>query len=471
MQEDIWLVDDDKSIRWVLDKALSRVGMKTTLFESADAARLALKQHQPEVIISDIRMPGTDGLTFLQILQIDYPDIPIIIITAFSDLDTTVAAYQEGAFDYLSKPFDINEVVDLTRRACKHARSRAVKKIEPVIVQKKTMIGHSLAIQNVFRAIGRLSKSSISVLITGESGTGKELIAKALHHNSPRAKQNFIAINTAAIPKDLLESELFGHEKGAFTGAHTQRKGHFEQADGGTLLLDEIGDMPAELQTRLLRVLADGEFYRVGGRFPVKVDVRILAATHQNLAQQVKIGKFRQDLYHRLNVIHIHSPALCERREDIPELLQHFLKKSAQSLQVDIKTASSALIEYMQQLNWSGNIRQLENTAHWLSVMGSSREVQIDDLPNELLVEQSSYEPNITSVETSWEDVLSDYAKACFDQDETAILNKLTPLYEKTIIQAALERTAGKRLDAAKLLGLGRNTLTRKIKEFKLMDE
>jgi two-component system nitrogen regulation response regulator GlnG len=460
--EDIWVVDDDKSIRWVLDKALNRTGMNVTTFASANDALHALQSHRPEVLISDIRMPGMDGFSFLKKMQEDYSEIPVIIMTAHSDLDSTVSAYQGGAFEYLAKPFDINEVVELAKRACEQYRSKTAYKEDQSSLKKKAIIGSSIAIQNVFRTIGRLSKSSISVLVTGESGTGKELIAKALHAHSPRVKQTFIAINTAAIPKDLLESELFGHEKGAFTGAHTLRKGRFEQANGGTLFLDEIGDMPAELQTRLLRVLADGEFYRVGGRLPIKVDVRIIAATHQNLERHVEKGLFREDLYHRLNVIHIHSPALRARTEDIPELLQHFLKKSALELQVESKTATPNVIQYMQQLKWPGNIRQLENTARWLTVMASSREIQIEDLPPELL----NAEKQVKNV--NWEEALSQYAKHCLDNGQNDLLTKLTPIYEKIMINAALEKSAGKKINAAELLGLGRNTLTRKIKELQI---
>lgn len=460
--EKIWVVDDDKSIRWVLEKALGRANMDVTSFESADLAQLALKKDQPEVLISDIRMPGMDGFTFLKNIQANHPDIPVIIMTAHSDLDSTVSAYQSGAFEYLAKPFDINDVVDLAKRACEEYRSKTATPDDDIVIEKKEIIGSSTAIQEVFRTIGRLSKSSISVLVTGESGTGKELIAKALHAHSPRSKKTFIAINTAAIPKDLLESELFGHEKGAFTGAHTQRKGRFEQADNGTLFLDEIGDMPAELQTRLLRVLADGEFYRVGGRLPVKVDVRIIAATHQNLSNHVKDGRFREDLYHRLNVIRIHSPSLRERPEDIPELLQHFLKKSAIELQVDAKTATSEVINYVKALKWSGNVRQLENTARWLTVMASSREIQTEDLPPELLSSEKSNEAK------NWEQALAHYAEQYLSNNKTPLLDHTTPIYETIMITAALTKTAGKKAEAAERLGLGRNTLTRKIKELQI---
>ena len=462
MLKKIWVVDDDKSIRWVLEKALSRAEMDVRTFESADKALLALQEEQPEVLISDISMPGMDGFEFLKKIQTDYPEIPVIIMTAYSDLDSTVSAYQGGAFEYLAKPFDINEVVSLATRAFEEVRLRATDTESESIAVSKEIIGSSAAIQEVFRTIGRLSRSSISVLVTGESGTGKELIAKALHAHSPRSKNTFIAINTAAIPKDLLESELFGHEKGAFTGATTLRKGRFEQADGGTLFLDEIGDMPAELQTRLLRVLADGEFYRVGGRLPVKVDVRIIAATHQNLADHVKEGLFREDLYHRLNVIRIHSPSLRERPEDIPVLLEHFLKKSAIELQVDTKTPTAEVFEYIKTLKWSGNVRQLENTARWLTVMASSREIQIEDLPPELLSSEKSTESS------NWEKALAHYAEQCLANGETSILNQITPKYEKVMITTALTKTSGKKAEAAELLGLGRNTLSRKLKDLKI---
>ncbi len=461
--ENIWVIDDDKSIRWVLEKALTRAGMEVTTFKSADGALLALKKEQPEVLISDIRMPGMDGFSFLKEMQSRYPNIPVIIMTAHSDLDTTVSAYQSGAFEYLAKPFDINEAIELAKRACEEYRSKNAVVEEPEVrIKKKDIIGSSTAIQDVFRTIGRLSKSSISVLITGESGTGKELIAKALHAHSPRANKTFIAINTAAIPKDLLESELFGHEKGAFTGATALRKGRFEQADGGTLFLDEIGDMPAELQTRLLRVLADGEFYRVGGRLPVKVNVRIIAATHQNLAKHVQEGLFREDLYHRLNVIRIHSPALRERPEDIPELLQYFLNKSALELEVETKTATNEVIEYMQSLKWPGNVRQLENTARWLTVMATTREIQLDDLPSELLSSEKSTETK------NWEQALIQYAKHCLANQTLPLLDHITPIYEKIMITTALAHTTGKKAEAAELLGIGRNTLTRKVKELNI---
>lgn len=460
---EVWVVDDDKSIRWVLEKSLQREAIPVTVFSSADDALKSLKITQPSIIFSDIRMPGTDGIAFLRTLQKDYPEIPVIIMTAHSDLDTTVSAFKSGAFEYLPKPFDITEVVDVAKRAIEQRNEQSTTETteEAMAIPPQDFIGKSPAIQKVFHAIGRLAQSSIAVLVTGESGTGKELIAKALHTHSPRASKPFIAINTAAIPGELLESELFGHEKGAFTGAHAQRKGRFEQANGGTLFLDEIGDMPAELQTRLLRVLADGEFYRVGGHIPVKVDVRIVAATHQDLQQRVKDHLFREDLYHRLNVINIHSPALRERPEDIELLLSHFLKQSAIELNVEQKTMDVEAIAHLQKQSWPGNIRQLENTARWLTVMVASKEISIDDLPAEFFEE-----PELeTKMYSNWEQALSEFALQQLKKGEIRLLDKTTPVYEKIMIKAALQTTGGKKKEAAELLGLGRNTLARKISE------
>lgn len=463
--DSIWIVDDDPSIRWVLEKAFSKASLPTRSFETANNLLKALKNEQPKVLFSDIRMPGMDGLSLLDNIQQEHNKIPVIIMTAHSDLDSTVSAFKHGAFEYLSKPFDINDVVDLAKRAIEHADTEAEHSNDSNTIQQQDILGKSPAIQKVFHAIGRLSRSSISVLITGESGTGKELIARALHMHSPRAKKTFIALNTAAIPKDLLESELFGHEKGAFTGAHAQRKGRFEQANEGTLFLDEIGDMPADLQTRLLRVLADGEFYRIGGHTPVKVNVRIIAATHQDLEKRVQEGLFREDLYHRLNVIHIHSPALRERTEDIPLLLQHFLQKSAEELQTEGKSVSKEVLEYLQTLNWKGNIRQLENTARWLTVMASGHEIIIDDLPPELMNNNKDDQEKSSA---SWERMLSNYAERCLKNGETHLMSRITPTYEKIMIEAALQQTQGKKKEAADLLGIGRNTLTRKLSELEI---
>ncbi len=469
--KDVWIVDDDKSIRWVLEKSLQRESIPVKVFSSADDALTLLESQQPTIIFSDLRMPGTDGFGFLEVLQNDYPNIPVIIMTAHSDLDTTVKAFKAGAFEYMPKPFDITEVVDVAKRAIEQSSNsdnETNDTEEPLIISDKEFIGKTPAIQKVFHAIGRLAQSSISILITGESGTGKELIAKALHSHSPRANKPFIAINTAAIPKDLLESELFGHEKGAFTGAHAQRKGRFEQANEGTLFLDEIGDMPAELQTRLLRVLADGEFYRVGGHTPVKVDVRIIAATHQDLQQHVKDHLFREDLYHRLNVINIHSPALRERAEDIPLLLNHFLKQSSQELGVDLKTCDDEAVKHLQKQRWSGNIRQLENTARWLTVMVASKEISKEDLPPEI----SESSDNTSQGEaSSWEQSLSEYATQQLNNGVTRLLDDTTPMYESILIKAALKKTGGKKNEAATLLGLGRNTLSRKITELSILEK
>lgn len=461
-QETVWIVDDDRSIRWVLEKTLEQEGIQCRLFESAEALANMIGKEQPTVIISDIRMPGMDGLTLLSQLQKDHPYIPVIIMTAHSDLESAVASYQGGAFEYLPKPFDVEEAVSLIKRAILHHNKSkpgvVVEEAEPLA--QKEIIGEAPAMQEVFRAIGRLANSNITVLINGESGTGKELVAQALHRHSPRAANPFIALNMAAIPHDLIESELFGHEKGAFTGANTQRRGRFEQANGGTLFLDEIGDMPAETQTRLLRVLADGEFYRVGGHTPVKVDVRIIAATHQDLEGLVTKGSFREDLFHRLNVIRIHLPKLAERREDIPKLARHFLSRAAEELHVEPKVLTKETENYMSRLDWPGNVRQLENTCRWLIVMASGREVLIEDLPPELLNTPPSERPY-----GSWEDALKNWVDSALASGQKGILEQVVPKFERIMIETALTHTAGRRRDASLLLGWGRNTLTRKIKE------
>ncbi|ADZ92742.1 nitrogen regulation protein NR(I) [Marinomonas mediterranea] len=464
-QDTVWIVDDDRSIRWVLEKTLEQEGIQCRLFESAESLTNLLDKEQPSVIISDIRMPGMDGLTLLNKLQNDHPYLPVIIMTAHSDLESAVASYQGGAFEYLPKPFDVEEAVSLVKRAIIHHKKSMPAELEVAEIEddeevSKEIIGEAPAMQEVFRAIGRLANSNITVLINGESGTGKELVAQALHRHSPRASNPFIALNMAAIPHDLIESELFGHEKGAFTGANTQRRGRFEQANGGTLFLDEIGDMPAETQTRLLRVLADGEFYRVGGHTPVKVDVRIIAATHQNLEGLVESGSFREDLFHRLNVIRIHLPKLAERREDIPKLARHFLSRAAEELAVEPKILTTETENYLSRLEWPGNVRQLENTCRWLIVMASGREVLIEDLPPELLNTTPSEQPF-----GSWEDALKNWVDDALASGQKAILDQVVPKFERIMIETALKHTAGRRRDASLLLGWGRNTLTRKIKE------
>lgn len=460
--ETIWVVDDDRSIRWVLEQALTQADINVKTFENGADVLQSLKSSQPDALISDIRMPGIDGLELLSQLQVSNPELPVIIITAHSDLDSAVSAYQGGAFEYLPKPFDVDDAVSLAQRAINQGKTTQ-QPASAATSNVSEIIGEAASMQEVFRAIGRLSQSNITVLINGESGTGKELVASALHRHSPRAEQPFIALNMAAIPRDLLESELFGHEKGAFTGAQNLRKGRFEQANNGTLFLDEIGDMPAELQTRLLRVLADGEFYRVGGHQPVKVDVRIIAATHQNLEQRVQKGDFREDLFHRLNVIRIHIPSLKERREDIPILARHFLNKAATELEVEVKILSTETEAFLSQLNWQGNVRQLENTCRWLTVMTPSQNVTISDLPPELTdTDQTS------AVEGNWTDLLKDWADQQLNKNEKNLLEVATPQFEKVLIESALKKTGGRRQDAAILLGWGRNTLTRKINELNL---
>lgn len=460
-EPNVWVIDDDRSIRWVLDRALRKAEMQVTCFSNGVGVMEALHREQPDVILTDIRMPGIDGLELLRQVSDRYPGLPVIIMTAHSDLDSAVSAFHGGAFEYLPKPFDLDEAVSQVTRACRRGRDDRPEEIS--VQQGPDIIGEAPAMQDVFRAIGRLARSNITVLINGESGTGKELVAHALHRHSPRSDRPFIALNMAAIPRDLLESELFGHERGSFTGAQARREGRFEQANGGTLFLDEIGDMPAELQTRLLRVLADGEFYRVGGLAPICVDVRIIAATHQNLEDLVRQGRFREDLFHRLNVIRIQLPALRDRREDIPLLMRHFLAQAAQELSCEPKVLLPDAIDHLQRLDWPGNVRQLENTARWVTVMASSKQIHAEDLPPELnatLTEQARDEP--------WETVLRRWARNSLKQGNEGILDTALPAFEQILIQAALEHTGGRRQEAARLLGWGRNTLTRKIKELRL---
>ncbi len=459
----VWIIDDDRSIRWVLEKALQSAGIATNSFETGDKVLARIEHERPQAIISDVRMPGTNGLSVLKQVQAIYPNLPVIIMTAHSDLESAVSAYQGGAFEYLPKPFDVDEAVAVTQRALAHAQELEAQ--EPVTVieeddEDTDIIGEAPAMQEVFRAIGRLSQSNITVLINGESGTGKELVARALHRHSPRRDKPFIALNMAAIPRDLIESELFGHEKGAFTGAGGQRQGRFQQADSGTLFLDEIGDMPAETQTRLLRVLADGEFYRVGGHTPVRVDVRIIAATHQNLEELVEQNRFREDLFHRLNVIRVHLPKLAHRREDIPKLAQHFLNLAATELNVETKLLTPETEAYLADLTWPGNVRQLENTCRWITVMAAGREVHVTDLPPELVEHKSTEAPS-----GDWEKALRHWADQSLACGQTDILSDAVPTFERALIETALKHTAGRKRDAANLLGWGRNTLTRKLKE------
>jgi two-component system nitrogen regulation response regulator GlnG len=456
----VWIIDDDRSIRWVFEKALEREGIEHRTFGAAQEALDALPGEEPQVVVSDIRMPGLTGLALMQALKSKLPATPVIIMTAYSDLESAVAAFQGGAFEYLPKPFDVDHAVELVRRAIDESRRQV--EAPPVDEESPEILGQAPAMQEVFRAIGRLAQSHATVLITGESGTGKELVARALHRHSPRAPKPFIAINTAAIPKDLLESELFGHERGAFTGAQAMRRGRFEQAEGGTLFLDEIGDMPQDLQTRLLRVLSDGQFYRVGGHTPLAANVRVIAATHQELETRVKQGLFREDLFHRLNVIRLRLPALRERREDIPMLARHFLAKSARDLGVDGKRLTDAALQFFASQDWPGNVRQLENVCHWVTVMAPGQVVDVKDLPPEVRGEGPG------GGEDDWRRMLEREVAARLSRGESDIADPLTRDFESALISKALQHTGGRRIEAAGLLGIGRNTLTRKVQELKL---
>jgi two-component system nitrogen regulation response regulator GlnG len=457
----VWVVDDDASIRWVLERALRQGGMEPTAFEEAASALTALRREQPDVLVTDIRMPGRSGLELLEELRAKRPHLPVIVMTAHSDLDSTVAAFQGGAFEYLPKPFDIDQAVELVRRAAAQGQRSETSATESRRIPE--MLGHAPSMQEVFRAIGRLSRSSMTVLITGESGTGKELVARALHRHSPRAAKPFIALNTSAFTADLLESELFGHEKGAFTGAAELRRGRFEQADGGTLFLDEIGDMSPALQTRLLRVLAEGEFYRVGGQMPVRVDVRVIAATHQDLEQRVEQGLFREDLLHRLNVIRIEVPPLRQRREDIPELLQHYLDVAAMELGVAPKVLAPEAQRALLSFDWPGNVRQLVNACRRLTVLAAGREITREDIPSDLGGAQSA-----PAGVPDWTQSLASWAQGRLASGGTPLLEEAMPEFERTLIREALKATHGGRQEAARLLGWGRNTLTRKLKELGL---
>ena len=459
----VWIIDDDRSIRWVFEKALSREDISFKVFGSAQEALQALEVSTPQVVVSDIRMPGGSGLDLLQKMKDKHPSLPVIIMTAYSDLESAVAAFQGGAFEYLPKPFDVDHAIDLIRRAMEESLRQDDG--AEVTQESPEILGQGASMQEVFRAIGRLTQSHATVLINGESGTGKELVARALHRHSPRASKPFIAINTAAIPKDLLESELFGHERGAFTGAQAMRRGRFEQAETGTLFLDEIGDMPPDLQTRLLRVLSDGQFYRVGGHQPIKANVRIIAATHQDLEQRVKSGLFREDLFHRLNVIRLRLPPLRERRDDIPLLARHFLQKSARELGVEPKKLSEAAMRYLSSLELPGNVRQLENLCHWLTVMAPGVNIDVNDLPPEIREETRAESTG------NWVSALERETEASLKRGDSGILDELTRQFERALITRALAHTGGRRIEASVLLGMGRNTLTRKIQELGLGDD
>ncbi|MDB5802691.1 MAG: putative response regulator, NtrC [Betaproteobacteria bacterium] len=469
----IWIVDDDQSIRFVLEKALLREDLPTRSFTNPREVLQALESgdddNGPQILVSDIRMPGGSGLDLLTKVKERHPGLPVIIMTAFSDLDSAVSAFQGGAFEYLPKPFDLPKAIELIRRAVEESQREEVA--EERMAAAPEMLGQAPAMQDVFRAIGRLSQSNVTVMITGESGSGKELVARALHKHSPRANGPFVAINTAAIPKDLLESELFGHERGAFTGAQTMRRGRFEQAESGTLFLDEIGDMPAELQTRLLRVLSDGQFYRVGGHQPVKANVRVIAATHQDLEKRVRDGLFREDLFHRLNVIRLRLPPMRERREDIPLLAKHFMTTSARELGVEPKRISEAALKYLAALDWPGNVRQLENTCHWLTVMAPAQTIEVADLPSDLRAAKSgdgSGSAGGGMLDADWVKSLEQEVTRRLATGESGIGDDLTRQFETALIKNALKHTGGRRIEAAQLLGMGRNTITRKIADLKI---
>ncbi len=460
---DIWVVDDDQSVRWVLDKALRQAGMEVRSFERAEHVLEAMQTGTPDVLITDVRMPGMTGIALLERLHEQAPALPIIVITAHSDLENAVAAYQGGAFEYLPKPFDIDEAIDLVNKAARQNGSAAANEgIAPQPIP--SMIGRAPAMQEVFRSIGRLAGSSMTVLVTGESGTGKELVARALHQHSPRANRPFVPLNTSAIASELLESELFGHEKGSFTGADARRIGRFEQANGGTLFLDEIGDMSAALQTRLLRVLAESEFYRVGGQSSIKVDVRVIAATNQDLARAVKESRFREDLYHRLNVIRINTPPLRQRRADIPVLLKHYLAEAARELKAPIKSIDTEALDALRTYDWPGNVRQLVNVSRRLTVTAPGRVITPQDIPAEIGGSESSQR-----AADEWTRSLAAWAEQQLSAtDGDPLLDTALPQLEKTLIQIAMAQTNGHRQDAAKLLGWGRNTLTRKMKGLEL---
>ena len=472
--KNVWIVDDDRSIRWVLEKALQKADIPCKTFSEAESVLQAIKKEQPALILSDIYMPGKSGLEMLSEIKKSYPKLPIIIMTAYSDLDSAVASFQGGAFEYLPKPFDIDKAIELVRRATEENEEEEQTPSEETASE---IIGKAPAMQEVFRAIGRLSQSKATVLLTGESGAGKEVVARALHKHSPRANAPFVAINMAAIPKDLMETELFGHEKGAFTGASAIRHGRFEQAEGGTLFLDEIGDMPAELQTRLLRVLSDGYYYRVGGHQSLKANVRIIAATHQNLEAMVRENRFREDLYHRLNVIRLRLPPLRERPEDIPLLVNHFLQKSAENLGVEPKIMSEEAMEFLKRFPFPGNVRQLENLCNWLVVMAPSQHIRVTDLPEEVRngeaekVHKNGEVSGSTPAGGSWEELLKGEVKEMLKNQSPDLMKQLADTFESIVIGTALEYTHGRRVDAATRLGIGRNTITRKIAELKLESE
>ena len=462
-EESVWIVDDDKSIRFVLERALSNFGMTARTFESVQSVLTELEDNQPTVILTDIRMPGLDGHELMRQVKTSHPEIPIVVMTAYSDLESTVTSFSEGAFEYLSKPFDIDEVRSTLQRALAQRRTDAPVDTKNTIVSD-AIIGQAPAMQEAYRAIARLSQSSATVLITGETGTGKELVASALHTHSPRSDRPFVALNMAALPNDLIEAELFGFEKGAFTGANARRIGLFEQADSGTLFLDEIADMPLTAQTRLLRVLSDGTFYRIGGRESITVDVRIIAATHGDMEHLVREGQFREDLYHRLNVIRIHVPPLRDRKSDIVELTRKFMREAAENLGVETKTLTDETLSYLESLDWPGNVRQLENACQWLTVMAPGREVLLSDLPPELHDARPSEQ-----ISSDWAGSLRAYIQEHLDNGGANLLDVTQPMFEKTLIDMALSHTSGHKQEAAKLIGYARNTLSQKISKYNIV--
>ena len=458
----VFVIDDDKSIRWILEKAFSKAGYHVNCYENTENIIENIVIHEPDIIVSDIKMPGESGLVMLENIKREFPKIPIIIMTAFSDLESTVSSLQKGAYDYIPKPFDIKELISTVEKSVKNKIPLNLKTKPYLSKNTSKIIGSSESMQNIYKAIGKIASTNVDVMILGETGTGKELIAKAIHENSDRKNNPFIAINTGAIPTELLESELFGHEKGSFTGAYSQRIGRFEQASDGTLFLDEIGDMPLDVQTRLLRVLQEGEFFRVGGTKSIKVKTRIITATHKNLQLLVAKDLFREDLLHRINAIRIELPSLRDRKNDIMVLAEHFLKEYSEDYNIPLKTFDDDVKKIIQKYTWPGNIRELQNICKYLSVMVKNNEISKDDLPKEVK-ESGSDESEIRS----WEKLLETWIFNKYDKDSTNISKTIDEIYTSTLIKSALRLTKGNKTEAAKILGWGRNTITNKMKSTK----